>query len=111
MRKVLIALAISAAVIGAGMFAWNAEATTSTAAATLGAMGKNYSPVKKAACYGWGATALRDFAGGVVPTGAGAPLAELIPTACKLFEAAHNRRPRPFDLGQGRSTLQRASQG
>lgn len=54
MRKVLIALAISAAVIGAGMFAWNAEATTSTAAATLGAMGKNYSPVKKAACYGWG---------------------------------------------------------
>jgi len=54
MRKVLIVLAISSAVIGVGMFAWKAEATTGTAAAALGAMGKNYSPVQKAACVGWG---------------------------------------------------------
>lgn len=54
MRKVLIALAISSAVIGAGMFAWKAEATTGTAAATLGATAKNYSPVQKVACVGWG---------------------------------------------------------
>jgi hypothetical protein len=54
MRKLAIAIAVSAAVIGAGFFAWNAEATTSTGAAPLGATAKNYSPVKKAACVRWG---------------------------------------------------------
>ena len=54
MRKLTITIAAAAAVIGAGLFAWNAEATTGTAAATLGATAKNYSPVQKAACHGWG---------------------------------------------------------
>jgi hypothetical protein len=54
MRKLAIALGVAAAVIGGGLFAWSAQATTSTAAATLGATAKNYSPVKKAACVGWG---------------------------------------------------------
>ena len=47
MRKLAITIAAAAAVIGAGLFAWNAEATTGTAAATLGATAKNYSPVQK----------------------------------------------------------------
>jgi hypothetical protein len=54
MRKLAIALAVTGAVIGAGLFAWKAEATTGMAAATLGAAAKNYSPVQKTGCRGWG---------------------------------------------------------
>jgi len=54
MRKLAIGVAVMAVVIGAGLFAWQAEATTSTAAANLGATAKNYSPVKEIACRGWG---------------------------------------------------------
>jgi hypothetical protein len=54
MRKLAITLAVTAALVGAGLFAWKAEATTSTAAAGIGATAKDYSPVKKAACRGYG---------------------------------------------------------
>jgi hypothetical protein len=47
MRKVAITLAVTAAMVGAAFFAWEAEATTSTAAASIGAAAKDYSPVKK----------------------------------------------------------------
>jgi hypothetical protein len=97
MRKLAITLGVAAAVIGAGFFAWNAEATTSTAAATLGATAKNYSPVQKAACRGWDPTAPRDSPGGVAPTGAGALLARLSALTHRLFEAAPSRgRPHPI---------------
>ena len=92
MRKVLIALAISSAVIGAGMFAWKAEATTGTAAATLGATAKNYSPVqRRPPASDGGATALRGSAGHAVPTGAGAGLARLSATYAQAFRG----RPEP----------------
>ena len=94
----MIALAISSSVIGAGMFAWKAEATTSTAAATLGATAKNYSPVQKAA---WvpdgGATALQgplDMRSIPVLVSA---LLGTVPLTHRLFEAAPSRgRPRPI---------------
>jgi hypothetical protein len=111
MRKVLIALAISSAVIGAGMFAWKAEATTGTAAATLGATAKNYSPVqRRPPASDGGATALRGSAGHAVPTGAGAGLARLSATYPQAFRG----RPRAagglvlFDPSQGRSRLRHA---
>jgi hypothetical protein len=54
MRKLALIVAFAALVSGAGFYAWNAEATTASAAATLGAS-KNYSPlVKETACRGWG---------------------------------------------------------
>jgi hypothetical protein len=46
MRKLAITFAVTAAVLG--------EATTRTAAARIGATAKDYSPVKKAACVGYG---------------------------------------------------------
>jgi hypothetical protein len=54
MRKLALAGVVTAAMIGAGFFAWQAEATTPSAAVTLGATAKNYSPVKEIACRGWG---------------------------------------------------------
>ncbi len=55
MRKLALIVAFAALVSGAGFYAWNAEATTATAAATLGTPAKNYSPlVKETACGGWG---------------------------------------------------------
>jgi hypothetical protein len=55
MRKLTLAGVMGAAMIGAGFFAWQAEATTPAgAAATLGAAAKNYSPIKEVACRGWG---------------------------------------------------------
>ncbi len=40
MRKLALAGVMAAAMIGAGFFAWQAEATTPSAAATLGATGQ-----------------------------------------------------------------------
>ena len=55
MRKLAIAAATTALVLGAGLFTWNAEATTAGASGlAIGA--KNYSPiVKQTGCRGWGA--------------------------------------------------------
>lgn len=54
MRTLAIVVAASALVLGIGVYGWKAEATTATAAATLG-VPKNYSPlVKDTACRGWG---------------------------------------------------------
>jgi hypothetical protein len=54
MRKLAMTLAVTAAVLGAGFLAWKAEATTNIATATMGAMAKTYSPIRKAACHGRG---------------------------------------------------------
>jgi len=54
MRKLMVSVALMAVVIGAGLFAWQAEATTPAGAANLSATAKNYSPVKEIACRGWG---------------------------------------------------------
>jgi hypothetical protein len=55
MRKLAIALGLSAAVLVAGGIAWKADATT-WRSGTLNLPGatKNYSPVEQTACYGWG---------------------------------------------------------
>jgi len=56
MRKLAIALGLTAAVMVAGSFAWRAEATTlSSGAVHLPTAAKNYSPVEKAGCFrpGW----------------------------------------------------------
>ena len=54
MRKLAFVVAVSAIALGAGVYAWQAEATTAPAAAVPGAS-KNYSPlVKESACRGWG---------------------------------------------------------
>jgi len=56
MRKLAVALGLTAAVMVAGSFAWRAEATTlSSGAVHLPTAAKNYSPVEKAGCFrpGW----------------------------------------------------------
>jgi len=55
MRKLAIALGVSAAVLFAGGIAWKADATTwRSGTLNLHSAAKNYSPVEPAACYGWG---------------------------------------------------------
>jgi hypothetical protein len=56
MRKLAIALGMTAAVLFAGTFAWKADATAlSSGTLNLPSAAKNYSPVEKAGCYrvGW----------------------------------------------------------
>lgn len=56
MRKLAIALGLTAAVMVAGSFGWRAQATTlSSGAVHLPTAAKNYSPVEKAGCFrpGW----------------------------------------------------------
>ena len=55
MRKLAIALGLSAAVLLAGGIAWKADATTwRSGTLNLPGVAKNYSPIEKAACFGWG---------------------------------------------------------
>jgi hypothetical protein len=56
MRKLAIALGVTAAVLLAGSLSWKADATTlSSGTVNLPSAAKNYSPVEKAGCYrrGW----------------------------------------------------------
>ena len=54
MRKIAIAVAATAFVIGGGLYAWKAEAMTATVS-NFAAMAKNYSPiVKQTGCKRWG---------------------------------------------------------
>jgi hypothetical protein len=54
MRKLAIALGLTAALVFAGGVAWKADATTlSSTSVTLPHAAKDYSPVEKTACYGW----------------------------------------------------------
>lgn len=55
MRKLAIALGVTAAVLFAGGIAWKADATTwRTGTWNLPAAAKDYSPIENVACYGWG---------------------------------------------------------
>ena len=55
MRKLAIALGVSAAVLLAGGVVWKADATTwRSETLNLPGAAKNYSPVEKAGCFGWG---------------------------------------------------------
>ena len=55
MRKLAIALGLSAAVLLAGGIAWMADATTwRSGTLNLHDAAKNYSPVEQAGCWGWG---------------------------------------------------------
>ena len=52
MRKLAIALGVTAAMLLAGSCAWKADATTlSSGTVNLPSATKNYSPVEKAGCY------------------------------------------------------------
>jgi hypothetical protein len=82
MRKLVIVLTATVALLFAGLFAWNAEATTVTGAVTIGA--KTYSPIVEepvaAAMHLWWGPMAAD--GGPTRSvrrirGAGAPLASL----------------------------------
>ena len=54
MRKLITALAATAAILVAGSMVWKAEATTPGSGANLPLAAKNFSPVIKAACRGPG---------------------------------------------------------
>jgi hypothetical protein len=55
MRKIAIALGLSAAVLVAGGIAWKAEATTwRSGTLNLPGVTKNYSPIERVGCYGYG---------------------------------------------------------
>ena len=54
MRKLMTALAATAAILVAGSMVWKAEATTPGSGANLPLAAKNFSPVIKAACRGPG---------------------------------------------------------
>jgi hypothetical protein len=55
MRKLAIALGVTAAVLFAGGVAWKADATTwRSGTLNLPSAAKNYSPIEKTGCYGWG---------------------------------------------------------
>ena len=57
MRKLAIALGVTAAMLLAGSCAWKADATTlSSGTVNLPSAAKNYSPVEKAGCRSAGAT-------------------------------------------------------
>ena len=55
MRKLAIALGVSAAMLVAGGIAWKADATTwRSGTLTLPGVTKNYSSIEQVGCYGWG---------------------------------------------------------
>jgi hypothetical protein len=55
MRRLAIGLATIAALLMAGTFAWHADATPwRSGSVNLPGVAKNYSPIQKAACGGWG---------------------------------------------------------
>jgi hypothetical protein len=54
MRKLIVTLTASAAIFMSGMTVWQAEAQTLRGAANVAANVRNYTPIEKAACQGWG---------------------------------------------------------
>jgi hypothetical protein len=55
MRKLAIAVGVSAAMLVAGGIAWKADATTwRSGTVNLPGVTKNYSPIEQVGCYGWG---------------------------------------------------------
>ena len=54
MRKLVVTLAMTAAILFTGMLTWKAEAATWLEKSKLRAAAENYTPIEKAACYGWG---------------------------------------------------------
>jgi hypothetical protein len=59
MRKLVVTIMATAAILLAGSLAWKAEAQTSRAAANIGSAAQNFTPIEKApieqaACRGWG---------------------------------------------------------
>jgi hypothetical protein len=54
MRTLVITLSMTAAVLFGGLLTWNADAQTWRRAVGLKAASQNYTPIEKAACYGWG---------------------------------------------------------
>ena len=55
MRRLAIALGVSAAMLVAGGIAWKADATTwRSGTLNLPGVTKNYSPIEQVGCYGWG---------------------------------------------------------
>jgi hypothetical protein len=55
MRKLTVALGVTAALLVAGAFTWKADATTwQSGTLALPDAVKNYSPIEKTACNGWG---------------------------------------------------------
>jgi hypothetical protein len=60
MRKLAIALGVSAAMLVAGGIAWKADATTwRSGTLTLPGVTKNYSPIEQVGCYGVGTVPAR----------------------------------------------------
>jgi len=106
MRKLALALGVSAAVLFAGGIAWKADATTwRSGTLNLPSAAKNYSPIEKTACGGWGGTARRDTPGVAAHIGAGAGLASLTRGRRATARDIHSRPPRVgglvFSLGIG----------
>ena len=55
MRKLAIAVGVSAAMLVAGGIAWKADATTlRSGTVNLPGVAKNYSPIEQVGCCGWG---------------------------------------------------------
>jgi hypothetical protein len=55
MRKLGIILGVSALMMFAGAFAWQAEAATLQGAGSISSAAKNFTPIQRAACDGrWG---------------------------------------------------------
>jgi hypothetical protein len=50
MRKIIVTLAASAAILFAGSFAWQADAQITRGAFTVPTQSKNFTPIEKAAC-------------------------------------------------------------
>jgi len=55
MRKLVIILTLAAAALFTGLLTWNADAQTwRRGAVAIDAASQNYTPIEKAACWGWG---------------------------------------------------------
>jgi hypothetical protein len=55
MRKLVIVLTLAAAALFTGLLTWKAEAQTwRRGALAIDAASQNYTPIEKAACWGWG---------------------------------------------------------
>ena len=54
MRTTVLTLVATAAILLSGASAWNAQAETWRGAADISSAAKNFTPIEKAACFGWG---------------------------------------------------------
>ena len=75
MRKLVLTITATTAILVTGALAWQAQAQTSRAAAVLGPAARNFTPVEKAqpaACRGWGVAVRPAGYGHAVRAAAGA---------------------------------------